>query len=48
MMEVAQMLDEVIAAGETFISNTVALGHGTWKFGYADSVDGRLVSLEIS
>ena len=47
MVEVAQVLDEVVAAGEAFVAHAVAAGDCAGEFGGAHAVDGGLVALEV-
>jgi len=47
VVEVAQVLDEVVAAGEAFVAHAVAAGDCAGEFGGAHAVDGGLVALEV-
>jgi hypothetical protein len=47
VVEVAQVFDEVVAAGEAFVAHAVAAGDCAGKFGCAHAVDCGLVALEV-
>lgn len=47
MVEVAQVLDEVVAAGEPFIADAVAAGDGAGELWGPHAVDGGLVALQV-
>jgi hypothetical protein len=47
VVEVAEVLDEVVAAREALVCDTVTAGDGAGVFWLADAVDGGLVALQV-